>query len=108
MHYELHKISLSNKEVKFTTTENEHEYELLFDNCVSKLNLKNLFSEGNIPIDAESMWSDTCEIFKDNFIVRDEVPTPRFPKTEGYRVFSVTWASSTATDDGFIVVKIFE
>lgn len=54
------------------------------------------------------MWSDTCEIFKDNFIVRDEVPTPRFPKTEGYRVFSVTWASSTATDDGFIVVKIFE
>ncbi|UZE94428.1 hypothetical protein [Alkalimarinus alittae] len=81
---------------------------MLFDNCVSRLNLEKLFSEGNHSIRAESMWSDTGETFEDNFIVRDRIQSPNFPESDGFIVFSVTWSSSSATDDGFIVVKILE
>jgi len=104
MKYLLHKITLSDKEVKFRPTKTELEYEVIFENCVSTLNTKS-FNESSIQIEAETFWGETGERIKDTISLYELVKSPKFPENEGYRVYRVTWASSDAVDRGVFVLK---
>ncbi|PTY38433.1 hypothetical protein BGP77_12030 [Saccharospirillum sp. MSK14-1] len=99
----LHKISLGQEECKFEPLGNGI-YELLFEHCVSKLDLSEFDFGLKSKIKATSYWAETGEEVKDTVTFRKEVESPNFPSSEGFRVLEISWDSGGAIDNGYLIL----
>jgi len=99
----LHKISLGQEECKFENLGNG-TYELLFEHCVSRLDLSEFDLSLKGKIEATSYWAETGEEVEDTVTIRKEVESPNFPSSKGFRVLEVSWNSGGAIDNGYLIL----
>lgn len=105
--YQLYKISLSGYEYKFKNVGN-NEVEILFENCVSRLNIGELGNSPRSIFSAESMWAENGERIKDTVTVIDEIDSPNYPASKGYKTFYIAWDSGGETDKGYMILQSLE
>ena len=106
MEYDLYKITLSNQEINFKKTPVPDEYEIYFENCFSKIHLREFLVDHKSSVEAIIMWGTSGEKITDTFIVHEQVESPNFPESKGFKTYRITWSSSTAIDYGYMILKL--
>nr|WP_143164585.1 hypothetical protein [Moritella viscosa] len=100
MSMKLFKISVSNLIRDFRSTDIPNVYKVYFENCVSELDLRELFSCGKIL--ASTTWL-LRSVTDDAIAIISEVDSPKFPRKNGYKTFHISWSSGDAPEPCFLV-----
>lgn len=96
---------LRGQEYKFRATKQDGVYEILFENCVSTLDMKDFLNDQNKPLVGSSLWGKDNKRIIDSIVVLAEVQSPRFSVENGYKVLNVNWESDGAIDTGYFVIR---
>ncbi|USR37847.1 hypothetical protein L1F06_014300 [Ectopseudomonas hydrolytica] len=105
MKYELHGVSLGGQEYRFRSTKQDGVYEILFENCVSTLDMRHFLNDQNKPLSGSSHWGKDNKRVVDSIVVLAEVQSPRFSVEKGFKVFNINWESDGAIDTGYFVIR---
>ena len=110
--FELHKITYKDiKETKaqerpINSTDNDYQYEILFENCTSMIDIRDLLSTKTVK--AESRWKGYEELFIDTISIGTAIAEPGFPESDGFKTFPYTWKSDTAEGSGELIIKLLK